>query len=73
MTADRTLAVGPFEEPTHQLNFFHFDQNFMSKKSTYRLRHLEILENIGCFLRHLAYSQKKSKKRHIFALFFGFP
>ena len=28
LTADRTLAVGPFEEPTHQLENIFFTKNF---------------------------------------------
>ena len=48
LTADRTLAVGPSEEQTHQLPFNQLSQNKHENKSKFII--LQIHQSKECFL-----------------------
>ena len=48
LTADRTLALGPSEEQTHQLPFNQLSQNKHDNKSKFII--LQILQYTGHFL-----------------------
>ena len=50
LTADRTLAVGPSEEQTHQLPFNQLSQNEQENKSKFII--LQILQYTGCLFTH---------------------